>query len=125
MARLGTADVVAIALQESTTSMIGRGPRADLSVRTSSLEAQASNTDDADETVATTGKSSGTLKQVFGRLLPNHEIVCDASRGQMRLFVFVRAPLAGGCALCCAIVRRTLQVPRSASPTRIRAWGTS
>lgn len=78
--------------------MIGRGPRADLSVRNSSLQVPAS-TDDADDTVGngTTVKSSGALKQVFGRLLPNHEMVCDASRGQMRLFVFVRAPLAGGC----------------------------
>ncbi|KAJ8613409.1 hypothetical protein CTAYLR_002266 [Chrysophaeum taylorii] len=82
-----SADIVSIALQESSTSIIpGRTAAA-----VGSDESQDSNNNNND------GKNSGDLKKMFGVLLPNHEMVCDAVRGQMRLFVFVRAPLAGGC----------------------------
>ena len=88
-------DVVVLGLQESTTSrMPGAGPRA---VDGSQNNNNNTNDDENDlDASVLRSKQTSSLKKTLGGLMPGHEIVCEASRGQMRLFAFVRSPLAAG-----------------------------
>mmetsp|Transcript_16794 Transcript_16794/g.50936 ORF Transcript_16794/g.50936 Transcript_16794/m.50936 type:complete len:703 (+) Transcript_16794:1005-3113(+) len=97
------ADVVVLGLQEATTSRMGAGPRADRSRTAAGDDGGVAS--DEDSSGHGGGASGGEksnksqkndLKRTLAGLLPKHEIVCAASRGQMRLFVFVRSPLAAG-----------------------------